>query len=351
MSGPGAGRPERVLAQAIGSLPGGLAAMPATSADVRDVVAIIRSVELAGCGHSDANEVEIAEELGGPNCRWGAGGVVVRRGADTVAAVLSVDGLDQGRGWDFDLFVRPGDPQAPAMIDALIEGCLEEGRVRWALLGDARPVDREHATTTRSFCFANDAPLRAALEARGFAEKRRYWRMRIDHGAGSGGPVARQASAPGLEADGYSVEVAGVDEATQREIHAVSNQAFADHFDSTPLEFGAWLALMTGPTYAPDQWRVARNDGAIIGFALGSNRYADVGSGYLASLAVLAEHRGRGVASTLLRAGFAGDLARGLRSSTLHCDAENTTGATRIYRGVGMRVDQEFIALHRHLPA
>ena len=295
--------------------------------------------------------------------------MVVRRGEALAAVVISADGLAQGRGWDFDLYVRPGEPDAAAIIDALIEGCVQEGRTRWALLGDARPVEHEHARTTRSFSFANDAVLRAALEARGFAEKRRYWRMRIDHGAvsdlsvgaGSDGPVGAPdtrsgtvPSTPDMTAStvphGYSIELAGTDEATQRAIHHVSNQAFADHFDSTPLEFEAWRAQMIGPTYAPDHWLVARSEGAIVGFALGSNRYADMGAGYLASLAVLAEHRGRGVASALLRAGFAADRDRGLGASTLHCDAQNTTGATHIYRSAGMHVDQEVLALHRQLP-
>jgi ribosomal protein S18 acetylase RimI-like enzyme len=134
-----------------------------------------------------------------------------------------------------------------------------------------------------------------------------------------------------------------------RAIHAVSNAAFADHFDSTPLPFGRWLEFMTGPTHDPGQWTVVEHEGAIVGFAIGSNRYAEGSAGYIASLAVLREHRGRGLATALLHARFADDARLGRRATLLHCDSENTTGATRIYEQVGMRVDQEVVAFHRPL--
>lgn len=332
----------RALTEAIRDLPGGLRAHPAGPADVADAVAVMRAVDLAGCGRSEANEAEVAEELGGPDTRWGEGACVLRRGAAAVAVLLTYDGLVEGRGWDLDAFVDPADVEYGRLGAALVAGGLAEGRARWAALA-ARPGHVElpaEAPIARSFCFANDARMRAELEAQGFREVRRYWRMRIDHGA-------RPAHDPLPE--GYALGVAAPGEPTQRAIHAVSNAAFAEHFDSTPLPFERWRAFMTGPTSDPEQWTVATHAGRVVGFAIGSNRYAPLAQGYVASLAVLAEHRGRGLARALLRARFDDDLSRGFTATALHCDSENTTGATRVYEAVGMRVDQELVVFHQPL--
>jgi ribosomal protein S18 acetylase RimI-like enzyme len=169
--------------------------------------------------------------------------------------------------------------------------------------------------------------------------------MRIEHSESLRSPVTSAGS--GMPS-GYQLRTAsGPGDAAS--IHAVSNAAFADHFDSTPLPFERWLEFVTGPTSAPDQWTVVEHGGVIVGFAIGSNRYAEGDAGYVASLAVLREHRGRGLATALLQARFAGDRRLGRRATLLHCDSENITGATRIYEQVGMRVDHEVVAFHRPL--
>jgi ribosomal protein S18 acetylase RimI-like enzyme len=301
----------------------------------------MREVDVAGCGRSEANAAEVAEEMGGPDVRWGEGACIVRRGREAVAVALSFDGLAEDRGWDVDVFVRPTDPDRAAVTGCLIDAGLRAGQARWAGVdaGGLRPP------IARSFCFANDDRARAVLERRGFAEARRYWRMRIEHSQGPGSPATPAGS--GMPS-GYQLRTAsGPGEAAS--IHAVSNAAFADHFDSTPLPFERWLEFMTGPTSAPDQWTVVEHGGGIVGFAIGSNRYAEGDAGYVASLAVLREHRGRGLATQLLHARFADDARLGRRATLLHCDSENLTGATRIYERVGMRVDQEVVAFHRPL--
>ena len=338
MTDPGAG--PRVFAEAFVDLPVGLNADPAGPQDVLAAVDVMGDVEFAGCGRRDATEVEVAEEMGGPDSRWAEGVCMVRRGPEAVAVVITYDGLAEDRGWDVDVYVRPGDPQRADIIGAAVDAGLLEGRARWALVAD--PALK--APIARSFAFANDEVSRSELTARGFAEARRYWRMRIDHGERSTPDAAGPAALP----RGYALRTAVLDRDAPR-IHAVSNAAFADHFDSTPLPFSRWLEFMTGATSDPAQWTVAEHEGLIVGFALGSNRLAAEGAGYVTSLAVLKEHRGRGLAAALLETRFADDVRRGMGSTVLHCDAQNTTGATRLYQRVGMRVDQEMVAYHRPL--
>jgi ribosomal protein S18 acetylase RimI-like enzyme len=87
----------------------------------------------------------------------------------------------------------------------------------------------------------------------------------------------------------------------------------------------------------------------VAGWVRGSNRYAAEGAGYVASIGVLREHRSRGLARALLQARLADDAARGFERTLLHVDSESPTGATRLYEGVGMRVDVESVTFQRPL--
>jgi ribosomal protein S18 acetylase RimI-like enzyme len=94
---------------------------------------------------------------------------------------------------------------------------------------------------------------------------------------------------------------------------------------------------------------VAEQGGQIIGYAMGSNSYASDDCGYVASIGVIREHRGHGVARALLMARMADDVERGFISTILHVDAASATGAARLYESVGMVADSEFVGFHRPL--
>ncbi len=383
--------PAPSLADAVRDLPAGLSAEPAGPSDVAVITELIRANELGAFGTSATNPAEVEESLEAPDCRWGRGAALVRRAGTGVAALICYDGLAEERGWDIEVWRAPGDPQRAGIAAALLDAGLAEGRRRFeALAPDERPAA---PPKVRSFCFPGDPELSAVLESRGLVEGRRYWRMRIDNGFGAGrtaaggpggaggsgaagagpggaasGPGAAGAAAgpggaavgPGaLEAAGGSGAGPGVDlpegyrivpaAGRHRELNAVGNAAFADHFDAVDLPFESWEAFMVGPTSDESQWLVVEHAGGIVGYALGSNRYAAEGCGYVATLAVLREHRRRGLAGALLRARFADDAARGFTATLLHCDSENLTGATRLYEDVGMHADQVHIMMWRDL--
>jgi mycothiol synthase len=67
-------------------------------------------------------------------------------------------------------------------------------------------------------------------------------------------------------------------------------------------------------------------------------RAGDPGQGWVGTLGVRRAWRRRGVGEALLRRSFALLHARGLRKVRLGVDAENLTGATRLYERVGMNV-------------
>ncbi|MGB7982361.1 MAG: GNAT family N-acetyltransferase [Candidatus Nanopelagicales bacterium] len=334
------GGPHRVLAEAIGNLPGGLVAVPTTPDHLDALTSLQRTCDLAGCGHTSTNVQEVRDELSDPECGWARGSATVWRGAELVGALTIVDGLATGHGWMLDVYARPGDPDTLAIQDLLIAAAIEEGRARWTVLD---PRSELPAPTAKSGCFVGDTALRADLERWGFAEVRRFWRMRIDHAS------PRHAGTGTSGADRYLLRRFRDVDSEFRALHAAHMDAFSGHFDFTPADYPTWRAHVGGDTMDPSQWIVCEHEGSIVGFAVGSNRYASEGCGYVRAIGVLAEHRGRGLARRMLMARFADDAARGLRSTLLHVDAANTTGATRLYESVGMATDSATVWSHRPL--
>ena len=342
----------RVLAREVTDLPEGHAARATGREDVSALTALVRSVDISGCGHSSTNIEEISDELASPDCGWEYGSATVRRGTDVVGAVIVFDGLASGRGWMIDVYARPGDARAHGIQGSLIDAALREGRFRW----DALYMDPEvPLPTAKAGCYANDGALRADLEQRGFREVRRYWRMKVDHWSVEGPSSALQPDSQpnptGVRTlpRGYRIRPFRDVDSDWRGMHSTHSSAFLDHFDFTPVGFEPWREHVQGETEDPGQWIVAEHDGEIIGYARGSNRYASEDCGYVASIGVLKEHRGHGVARALLLARMADDIARGFLSTILHVDATSPTGATTLYESLGMVADSEFVGLHRPL--
>jgi ribosomal protein S18 acetylase RimI-like enzyme len=59
--------------------------------------------------------------------------------------------------------------------------------------------------------------------------------------------------------------------------------------------------------------------------------------GWIQSLGVISRYRRRGLGEALLRSAFRELHARGMRAVGLGVEAENATGALRLYERVGMR--------------
>jgi ribosomal protein S18 acetylase RimI-like enzyme len=164
------------------------------------------------------------------------------------------------------------------------------------------------------------------LSDRGLRPIRHFWHMQVD----LEGPVE-----PGPAPDG--IEITGIEPRDDlRAIHGIIDSAFADDPSHHPEPFERWVVDDTaGPGYDPTLWLLARDGGVPVG-ALTASAGDDVG--WVDYLAVLRSHRGRGVGSALLRRAFATFAARGLPRVRLNVDADNVTGATAVYEGVGMRV-------------
>jgi ribosomal protein S18 acetylase RimI-like enzyme len=73
-------------------------------------------------------------------------------------------------------------------------------------------------------------------------------------------------------------------------------------------------------------------------------------AGYVAELGVRRPYRRHGLARALLLESFHRFRALGRREALLHVDAESETGATSVYRGVGMREERMYANWQRPAP-
>lgn len=330
--------------QAFTQVPEGLLVRATAPGDVPYLTALMRRTELAGCGTPMTNDAELVSWLDDPQVGWARGAAIVWRAGDAVGSLIVEDALVEGGGWTMDVVADPADDLQRTLYDVLIEAGLRHGQQRWDVL-DERPGN---APIARAAAFANDAVLRDALEGRGFAEVRRYWQMRIDHPPGGRQTTRAQ---PSDQAAGYRIRVAQDTDEQLRALYELDARAFAEHFDFEPTDFETWAARMRQGTEDPALWLVAERDDQLAGFALGSNRYASEGYGYVGTLAVDRPHRGQGLARALLLARFAADAQSGMRGTLLDVDSQNTTGAVGLYQSVGMVASAEYVGFHRALLA
>jgi mycothiol synthase len=173
---------------------------------------------------------------------------------------------------------------------------------------------------------AGDQAATALLQARAMRPVRHFWQMQIDlRGPSEPGPVPEGVEITGIESPAHLPAV-----------HAVLDEAFADHWGHYPEPFDRWAKEQTGsPSYDPTLWLLAAVAGQPVG-ALTGHIWDD--RGWVDYLGVLAPCRGHGLGVALLRRSFATFSGRGVRRVILNVDAENSTGATALYERVGMRV-------------
>jgi mycothiol synthase len=125
------------------------------------------------------------------------------------------------------------------------------------------------------------------------------------------------------------------------------DEAFKDHFGHVdrPFELGLrrFRHRMNSETFDPSLWWLAFEGAEVIGANLCDPSVEDDERiGYVGSLSVRKPWRGQGVAKAFLVLAFQEFHRRAKTAATLHVDAENLTGATRLYEAVGMRESERY---------
>ncbi|MGH2455290.1 MAG: GNAT family N-acetyltransferase [Candidatus Limnocylindria bacterium] len=178
-------------------------------------------------------------------------------------------------------------------------------------------------------------PMIAALQRSGWRHERTSWRMEIDLEAAA--TLPEPVWPPGIRVRSADLERDG------RAIHAAENDAFSDHYGFVPQPFDEWWHFRTRFLRAePELWILAMDGEGIAGMALcSSQRPGEPDLGWVSTLGVRRAWRRRGLALAILRHAFRELAARGRPRAGLGVDAQNLTGATRLYERAGMRVVRE----------
>ena len=184
------------------------------------------------------------------------------------------------------------------------------------------------APKARLFC-VDGHELGSLAAERGYEVVRSSWTMEIELGV----EAPREPVVPdGIELRRYRHPD------DEQQVYEAMMEAFADHWGFHRIPIEGWRGFNTeNRFFDPDLWLVALDGDELAGASLNyPDRGDGSGAGWIGTLGVRREWRKRGLGEALLRRSFALLHARGLRTIRLGVDAENTTGATRLYERVGM---------------
>jgi mycothiol synthase len=205
----------------------------------------------------------------------------------------------------------------------------------WRAAEQAGRADPGAEVVIRDGVIAPDTAAHELLRSRGYALVRHFSRMDIR--------LERKHRRPTKPPPGIEIRtfVKGFDD---HAVHAALEESFAEHWGWIARPFEEWAAhRLDDPQFDARLWFVAedlRSDRRdVAGVLVGG---LDAEMGIVHTLGVRDRWRGRGVGRALLRRSFAAFAARGIRDVVLFVDAQNETGATRLYERVGMHTARRY---------
>ncbi len=284
--------------------------------DAGAIAAVVQALDVADFGEPDFSEQDLLDDWMRPrfdrtNDAWVLSGPTGR-----VIGYAYVWEAQPNREIEGDAFILPeysGRGLGTQLLD------LMEGR--------AREICGGRKLSLAVFASRANADKRNLLERRDFVPGRAVIRMRID--------LSRAVIEPPPVPAGVEIrEFLPADEADLREVWL---GAFHDHhrFSSPGME--EWLeGRFHHPAFDPALWRVAVEGGQTLGAVL----VFDVGpTGYLSSVGIRAEARGRGIGPALLASAFGALRDRGQMRVVVSLD-EDESGLLGLYEAAGMRIHE-----------
>ena len=215
------------------------------------------------------------------------------------------------------------DVDARGLDRGTIDAMLAEAQAHVHEVGDGRPQ------ALHGVAQGDDDLARRAYEHDAWQLVRSAFRMLIDLDDELAEPVWPKE---------VSVRTARPDEAER--VHEAHMDAFADHWDFRPQSFEQWRSFTVDrDDFDPSLWWLVEDRGELAAVSLNRWHFSgDLQFGWVEVLGVRPPWRKRGLGAALLRHSFRDFRARGATRVGLGVDAENTTGAVRLYERVGMRV-------------
>ena len=138
------------------------------------------------------------------------------------------------------------------------------------------------------------------------------------------------------------LEVRPVRPEDHRRIWAADTEAFRDHWESAERTEADYVWWFTRPTLDTSLWQVAWDGDEVAGSVLTSvypeeNEKLGVKRAWLEHISTGRRWRRRGLASALIASSLRLLIERGLEQAALGVDAENPSGAVRVYERMGFR--------------
>jgi mycothiol synthase len=193
--------------------------------------------------------------------------------------------------------------------------------------------------TLRSTIDNHDPDSHSLHQNEGYQPLRYHWRMEIV----LDGPPADPKFPQGIELRPF---VKGEHDVP---VWQAQNEAWRDHWGSHDVTLEEWKRnRFDDPEFDPTLWQIAWDGDEVAGFSL--NRYR-MGLGWIRTLGVRRPWRKRGLGEALLRQSFDEFYRRGTKTIGLGVDAQNPTGATRLYQKAGMYIASEYVTYEKELRA
>lgn len=299
------------------ALPPGYLVRHPTLGDLPAIVRLLDECEAADCGEPRASDFDAVAMAADPDSSLEEDWWVVENAGDLAGfANFYWPATGEARGI---VFVPPR--HSGRALSAVLFRTIE-ARARELAAGAAA------GSAPALFMHCEDAqPERQAwLLAHGYRRVREMFVMRIDLGQG----FATPAWPPGIAVRDLRPHLD--DEA----LCAADNDAFSEHFLYFPQSLDVWRSWVYGHAdLDPHLWVVAW-DGDEVAGQTAALPIGDAAS--VEDVMVRKPWRGRGLGLAMLLEVFARLHERGRDDVSLWVDAENTTGAVRLYEAAGMHV-------------
>ena len=211
------------------------------------------------------------------------------------------------------LDVRGFDPEPLSALLEAIESRAGEKKPGASLIGYATEEDRA---------------VRDLYEGAGYRLLRHSFHMEVELEGNQAAPVWPEG-----------VAVRTLRPGEEKRVYEAHMESFADTWLFTREPFHLWTHwFVNEPAFDPSLWFLAEAGDELAGIALTRASEAEEGVGWVRVLGVLPAYRRRGLAEALLRHAFGEFARRGFDRVGLAVDAENPTGAVRLYERAGMHV-------------
>jgi mycothiol synthase len=183
----------------------------------------------------------------------------------------------------------------------------------------------------------SDHVLRDLYDKAGYQIIRHSYRMEVDLVDGTPEPQWPE---------GFTVRTMRSGE--EERVYEAAMTSFADTWMFAREPFEIWAHwFLKDAAFDPSLWFLAESGDELAGISLTRIPPNEPDFGWVRLLGVIPEFRQRGVAQALLRHTFGEYSRRGIRLVGLGVDAQNPTGAVRVYEKAGMHVARQNLILEK----